>query len=347
MAAKLAGLICFTVTLLGLATSVAAQKPRLDAKSAIIADVELVELPVIVLDPKGAVVSGLQKSDFRIFEDKVEQRVLYCDRDRQSVSFVMLGDISQSMTRKIPFVQEAAAAVMDFLPAATRSRDEYSLFGVESRVHRLFVFSDDDRDLERQLPTLLTPTKGSTALFDGIYDGVLAAEREAKNERRAVIVISDGGDNHSRHNLRQTRRFLEEAGVPVFAVMAGPRFETAVLPQDKLQIRNLPIPIPAPGPNYVGPTERAGPGNLKNLTQVTGGSVFTAHDPGALTRIARTLSDAVRYEYVLSYQSQGTEGLKHKDNWHEVRLELAPKEKFKGYTIYYKRGYFKAPAPAR
>src|SRR5437879_8617099 len=70
-------------------------------------NVQLVQIPVIVFDDKGGVASDLKKDDFRLFEDGVEQRILYCERERESVSFVILDDLSSSMTRKIPFVQEA------------------------------------------------------------------------------------------------------------------------------------------------------------------------------------------------------------------------------------------------
>jgi Ca-activated chloride channel family protein len=185
----------------------------------IVANVELVQIPVIVFDDKGAVAANLKKDDFRVLEDGVEQQLVYCERERESVSFVILADQSESMTKKIPFVQEAALSLVDPGLPKDPFRDEYSVFGIESRAKRLVPFTRDQHDLERRLPLLLTPTKGRTALFDGIYLGVASAQSEAENKRRAVIIISDGGDNNSRYNLRETQRLLEEADMPVFAVM--------------------------------------------------------------------------------------------------------------------------------
>jgi Ca-activated chloride channel family protein len=203
---------------------------------------------------------------------------------------------------------------------------------------------------------LLVPTNGSTALFDGIYWGVNAANREAENKRRAVIIISDGGDNHSRYNLRETKRFLEEADVPVFAVMAGPSFE---LPEIFTRRENKPNPFPGsqkkntpldnlpfqlPRKEYIGPAERRGPHNLKELTEVTGGGVFTAHNLEDLPRIVRTIGQAVRYRYVLTYRpiSKANGGVvtNGESKWHKLHIALRPKDKFSGYGIpYYKRGY--------
>jgi Ca-activated chloride channel family protein len=186
------------------------------------------------------------------------------------------------------------------------------------------------------------PTDGGTALLDGLYSGVLTAIQEAQYKRRAVVVISDGGDNHSRYNLRQTKQFLKEAGVPVFAVMAGPKFELLPPPPEKKpKGYKFPIPIPAPDTDFIGSAERQGPGNLKTLTEVTGGGVFTAHDSDSLVRIARTISAAVRYQYVLSYQTQRTENVKRRDNWHKIHVDLIPNDRFKGYRIYYKGGFYR------
>jgi len=323
----------------------------------IVASVELVQIPVIVFDDKGAVATNLNKDDFRVLEDGVEQRLLYCERERQSVSFVILADQSSSMGNKMPFVQEAALSVLN--PDLTQDpyHDEFSVFGIESRVKRLVPFTRDQRDLERRLPLLLTPTNGSTALFDGIYWGVSTANREAENKRRAVVIISDGGDNHSRYSLREIKHFLEEADVPVFAVMAGPTFDFPgiFLPPEK-KSKRLPGPAGDSKPqfpgssfttsrnDYIGPAERHGPRNLKTLTEVTGGGVFTAHSMEDLPRIVRTIGLAVRYRYLLTYKPASrrktSSATADESNWHKLRIELSPKDKFAGYGFpYYKRGY--------
>ena len=317
------------------------------------ANVELVQIPVIVFDDKGGVASNLKKDDFRLFEDGVEQRILYCERERESVSFVILDDLSSSMTRKIPFVQEATLSVLDSDEQQERYRDEFSVYGIASRAKNLVPFTRDQKDLERRLPWLLTPTNGSTALFDGIYLGISEARERAANKRRAMIIISDGGDNHSRYNLRETKSLLEEADVPVFAVMAGSSFELPEIftgPKRKSGMQGKgPFPGAAAGAeDFIGPAERRGPHNLQTLTEATGGGVFTAKHEEDLPRIVRTISLAVRYRYILSYKPPETpakaaaEATSGESKWHKIFLELNPKEKFKGFGIpYYKRKYYK------
>jgi VWFA-related protein len=325
----------------------------------IVTKVELVQIPVVVFDAKGAVATDLHKNDFRVVEDGVEQRILYFERERVPVSFVILADVSSSMTKKIPFVQEAALSLVDTPEQQAKYADEFSVLGIESRASMLLPFTNDQKDMERRLPLLLSPTNGSTALFDGIYFGVSTANKQASNDHRAVIIISDGGDNHSRYNLRQTKEMLEEEDVPVFAVMAGPSFELPSLPFSQERKRNrFPTErgggrqspgssVPLGGDDYIGPAERRGPHNLKTLTEATGGGVFTAREQEDLPRIVRTIGLAVRYRYFISYKplhEKRTDAAREMEagdsNLHKVHIELIPKEKFKGYSLpYYKRSY--------
>ena len=329
------------------------------ASTAIDVNVELVQVPVVIFDEKGGVATNLKKDDFRLFEDGVEQRILYFERERVPVSFVVLADLSSSMTRKIPFVQEATLSLLDSPEQEKQWRDEYSIFGIGKRSRELLPFTRDENDLERRLPLLLSATNESTALFDGIWMGVSTARQEALNRNRVMIVITDGGDNHSRYNLRETKRFLEEADMPVFAVMAGPSFELPEIltPQHKPrssaplgkppgpQLPNLPFG--SSGEDYIGPAERRGPRNMKELTEVTGGGVFTAHHEEDLSRIVRTIGLAVRYRYVLTYKPMHGDGftstrphIASTPVEHNVLVQLYPKEKFRKYSLpYYKRRY--------
>src|ERR1700741_5005909 len=157
----------------------------------IVVNVELVQIPVTIFDDKGAVATGLKKSDFRLFDDGIEQKILYFERERIPVSFVILADLSSSMTRKIPFVQEAALSLLDSLEEQDRYHDEYSVLSIAKRSKLLMPFSRDEEDFERRLPLLLTATNESTALFDGICLGVNTAHQDAANQHRAMIIITD------------------------------------------------------------------------------------------------------------------------------------------------------------
>jgi VWFA-related protein len=331
----------------------------------IVSDAELVEVPVIVFDDKGAPATDLTKDDFRLTEDGVEQKITALNFERVPVSFVVLADLSSSMTRKIPFVQEAALSLLDTSKEG-KGKDEYSVLSIAKHAKVLLPFSGDEADIEQRLPLFMQPTNESTALFDGIWMGVDVADEDAENKTRAMIVITDGGDNHSRYSVGETKRMLEESDVPVFTIMAGASFwlpgllEPEQPPPSRIPglggaggSKQLPIPgilqlaIPNTADDYIGPAERRGPFNMKALADASGGGVFTARREEDLPRIVRTLGLALRYRYVLTYvpdrfywASTNHPVVPDSKGMHKIHLELYPKQKFAGYSIpYYKKVY--------
>ena len=157
------GLFCFiALCLSAYTTSGAPVCAQRSAETTIVTNVELVQAPIIVFDEKGAVAANLKKSDFRLFDDGVVQQILYLDRVRTSVSFVILADLSSSMAKKIPFVQEAAISLLDPPNEQGPVGDEYSVLGIGTRAHRLVDFTHDQEDLLRRLPLLLTAKREAT-----------------------------------------------------------------------------------------------------------------------------------------------------------------------------------------
>jgi len=333
------------------------------AQTRIVSDAELVEVPVIVFDDKGEPATDLTKDDFRLFEDGVEQQITALNFERVPVSFVVLADLSSSMTRKIPFVQEAALSLFDTSKEG-QGKDEYAMLSIAKHSRVLLPFSNDQADIEQRLPLLLQPTNESTALFDGIWMGTDVADEDAQNKTRAMIVITDGGDNHSRYSLAETKRMLEESDVPVFTIMAGSTFwfPELLAPPEPSHVPGggsggasgrLPIPriaqlaIPNGADDYIGPAERHGPFNMKALADASGGGVFTARREEDLPRIVRTIGLALRYRYVLTYEpdrvylAANNHAVAPGDkDAHKIRLELYPKQKFSGYSLpYYKKAY--------
>jgi hypothetical protein len=164
----------------------------------------------------------------------------------------------------------------------------------------------------------------------------------------AIILVTDGGDNHSRYSLKETERFLEEADVPLFAVMAGPSINFPFFTQEEKPKSQLSIPsiIAPPGSrgekDYIGPAELHGPHNLKVLAEPTGGAVFTARRLEDLQRIVRTISIAVRYSYLIGYDPPLRESGVHPRGgagWHKGSVQLVPAEKYQGYVMYTKQRY--------
>jgi Ca-activated chloride channel homolog len=346
-------LILVFLGFLGLSAFAQAQHYR--TNDTISADTKLVRIQVIVFDEKGEIAGDLNREDFHIFDDGVEQPIQYFANARQPVSLVLSLDDSWSMTNKIPFVREAAYSLLAPFPDAEGQknfRDEFSLIRFASRAELVASFGRGD-DLQPRIDGLIQPTKASTPLFDSVYLAV-ATEQDALNERRAIILVTDGGDNHSRYSLQETKHFLEEADVPVFAVMAGPsiHFPFFSAPQTTTNSKGPISPnIGTLGRHeegdhardFIGPDERRGPRNMKELTDTAGGAVFTANRLEDLQRIVQTLGVAVRYSYLIGYDPPAPNNVVHpkgRNGWHKVSVQLVPQEKYRGYMMYTKRGYY-------
>ena len=353
--------VCRTLpSLILFALLVPAGQPQHQSRDYISAETNRVRIQVIIFDDKGAMANDLSKNDFRVTDDGVVQGIDYFSHVREPVSLVLSLDDSQSMKNKIPFVREAAYSLLAPFPDAEVQKkfdDEFSLIRFAARAEVVAPFTQGD-NLRPRIDDLIQPTRSSTALFDSVYLAV-AEEQDALNRRRAIILVTDGGDNHSRYSLGETKRFLEEADVPLFAVMAGsslnfPNFLSPdENPKSKLHLppigepggsksgSNVPL-LPLfskKGGDFIGPAELRGPRNLKALTENTGGAVFTARRLDDLDRIVHTIGNAIRYSYLLGYEPPSQKG-KGANGWHQVSVQLVPPEKYRGYLIYAKRRYY-------
>jgi Ca-activated chloride channel homolog len=343
------------------ALCVSAGQTQHRSRDYISAETNFVRIQVTVFDDKGAMATDLTLKDFRVSDDGEEQRIQYFSHARQPVSLVLSLDDSQSMKNKVPFVREAAYSLLAPFPDAEGQknfRDEFLLIRFASLAEVVAQFTGGE-NLQPRLDTLIQPTEGSTALFDSVYLAV-AAEQDALNKRRAIILVTDGGDNHSRYTLKDTERSLEEADMPLFAVMAGQdlNFPGFFAPEKKPKPKRAIPPIIASlggkvdgeqSGDFIGPAERRGPHNLKALAETTGGAVFTAFRLADLERIVHTIGVAVRYSYIVGFEPS-QESVAHPkgwDGWHKLSVQLVPPEKYRGYVVYARRRYYESGALSR
>ena len=168
-------------------------------------DVDLALVNVTVTDPYNRLVTGLQPENFRIFENNVEQEIQYFSSEDVPISIGVILDISASMTNKVGKAKEAA---LQFFKTAN-PQDEFFLVGFNERAELMSAFTNSVEDLQSRL--LSASARGRTALLDAIYLG-LSEMRTARNSKRALLIISDGGDNHSRYNENDIKRLVREAG---------------------------------------------------------------------------------------------------------------------------------------
>jgi Ca-activated chloride channel family protein len=243
-----------------------------DAALKLHAETELVVIPVTVTDSSNRYVLGLEKQDFRIFENGVEQTIKQFAGEDVPLSVGLIVDISGSMADKIDISREAVA---DFLKTLTPS-DEAFLVEFNDTARVAVGFTKHFATITDQLAS--ADCNGLTALLDGVYTG-LRQMRSAANTRKALIVISDGGDNNSRYTVAQINELVRQADVQVYSVGVYERFPFLLLTAE----------------------ERTGPQLLARLSQQTGGRVFSAAHAEELPSIAARIGIELRNQYVLAY----------------------------------------------
>lgn len=262
----LAGVVLLLVTL----TCVSSAQDKSPKVPTIKLDVDLVTVNATVTESaRNRTVIGLNMKDFQVFEDKVQQKVLYFSSEDVPLSVGIIFDISGSMKDKIGNAQRAAAT---FFKSGTRD-DEYFEVKFADRPQIAADFTNDITKLQNGL--LSTPTKGSTALYDAVYLG-LNKLKESNNPKKALLLITDGEDNRSRYSFSNVRDFLREQDVQLYAI------------------------------GILDPATGAGRDALAQLTDVTGGRAFFPGASFEMSDICKKISTELKNQYVLQYRSTNT-----------------------------------------
>jgi Ca-activated chloride channel family protein len=180
-------------------------------KSNIRSDVNLVLIPVTVTDPMNRFVTGLEKEYFKVFEDKKQQEITQFSSDDAPLSVGLLFDCSGSMGPKLKSSREAVA---QFFKTAN-PEDEAFLVQFHDTANLVQGFTNHLEEIQNHLQ--FTNSKGMTALLDAVYLGIHEMKK-AKNPRKALLIISDGGDNNSRYTESEIRNLVKEGDVQIYAI---------------------------------------------------------------------------------------------------------------------------------
>ena len=171
-------------------------------------DVDMVLVPVTITDPMNRLVTGLEQTDFQIFENSNEQRISSFACEDAPVTIGIIFDLSGSMTSKLT---RAKDAILQFIKTAN-PQDEFFVIGFNDRPELIEDFTGSVEDIEARLATVRSGRR--TALLDAIYYGV-AKMKDARHERKALLVVSDGGDNRSRYTEGEVRAEVRESDVEI------------------------------------------------------------------------------------------------------------------------------------
>ncbi len=283
------------------------EEPSIKGGKPIRQEVELALVNVTVTDPYNRLVTGLEKENFRVYEDGTEQEIVNFSSEDVPISIGLIFDSSGSMADKVDKERQAA---IQFLKTAN-PRDEFFLVNFNDEAQLTSRFTNSVENLQNEM--LYTAAKGRTALLDGIYLG-LSQMRGARNAKRALLIISDGGDNHSRYSESDIRNFVKEADCQLYGI--------GVFDADDM------------GRTY---EEYYGPTLLSELAEMTGGRLFPVSTLNDLPDIAGKIGTELRNQYVLGYKPSDT---RHDGAWRKIKVKLVPPRGLPPLSVYAKTGYY-------
>jgi Ca-activated chloride channel family protein len=257
-----------------------------------IADSRVVLVPTTVMDRGGAIVSGLASDAFSVSEDNVPQRITSFGEQDVPVSVGIVFDTSGSMKNVLPRAKDVMRAFLD----ACNPEDEALLYTVANRPEKDSGFTNNFNSLLDHM--VFAGAGGSTALVDTIYSALLQT-RSAHNGRRALLVISDGMDNHSRYSARELLSVAVEADIQIYSISV---FDP---PRNK-----KPIELQE---------ERNGIFFLEDLTRKTGGLQIVAHGSSDISQAAAKVAKAMRDQYLIGYIPENADS---NGKWHAIKVNL-------------------------
>jgi Ca-activated chloride channel family protein len=277
-------------------------------KADIRVDSALVLVPAQVTNVLGLPITDLNKEDFKVFEDGVEQPITNFAREDAPLSIGLVFDISGSMRNKIQKATEAAAAFFK----TSNPQDEFFLVEFGDRPKLTVPFTSDPDEVYDRIAHI--KPFGRTSLLDAIHMA-MGAMKQARNSRKALVIVSDGGDNRSRHNAREIK--------------------TAILESD-LQVYAMGIFDPEDAPKH-STEEQNGPKLLTELADESGGREYPVTSLNDLPSISARIGNQLRNQYLLGYSPLNGE---RDGKYRIIQVRVSRRAEIPDLHVYYRHGYY-------
>jgi Ca-activated chloride channel homolog len=284
------------------------EKHEVLPKATLRVDANLVLIPVTVTDPMNRFVTGLEKENFRIFEDKKEQAITAFSSEDAPLSVGVIFDCSGSMGHKL---EKSRLAVSQFFKTAN-PEDEFFLVQFSDTANLIQPFTQNLEEIQNRLT--FTQSKGRTALLDAVYLG-LHEMKKGKNPRKALLIISDGGDNNSRYSEGEVRNLVREADVQIYAI--------GIYENGSARGRT--------------PEESNGPALLTEIAEQTGGRQYEVDNLNELPDVASKIGIELRNQYVLGYSPQNQE---RDGKYRHVLVKIVPPRGLPQLRPFWRLGYY-------
>ena len=268
-------------------------------------DTTLVLVPVTVTDPMNRLVTGLERENFTLAEGSQGQQIRTFSSEDAPLSLGVIFDLSGSMGNKI---DKSKQAVIEFFKTANPD-DEFFMIGFSDKPELICDFTNSIEDIQSRL--VFANAKGRTALLDAIYMGIKKM-KQAHHEKKALLIISDGGDNRSRYTDSEIKSLVKEADVEIYSIGL---FDNSPATSE----------------------ERYGPYLLNEISDVTGGRMFRVEDPNELADVATKIGVELRNQYVLGYRPTNAA---RDGKWRKIKVKLVPPKGLPPLSVHAKTGYY-------
>jgi Ca-activated chloride channel homolog len=287
------------------ALSVAQRGLNIPAAGLIRTGTELVMVPVTITDEMNRPVLGLEQENFQLFENKKPQDIRNLSTEDAPLSVGVIIDTSGSMGDKLDRAREAVQQFCN----ASNPQDEFFMITFADSPRLATGFTSQSDDLVGDLVT--AQSKGRTSLLDAIYLG-LHEMKNARYSRRALLVLSDGGDNHSRYTEHNVVNAVKESDVMIYSVGIYDHY-----------FRTM--------------EESLGPELLSSISEISGGRSYALENPVDLSKVTRAIGSQLRHQYMLAYrpQTKPTDG-----KWHKISVKLRlPRNLHLFLRVHARQGY--------
>ncbi len=261
-------------------------------------------VPVMVLDPMGRNVRGLARKNFRVFDDDQQRPIVAFGEQDAPVSVGLVYDCSRSMMQKFKVAREAPRELFNQL----NPDDETSLVTISDKPELRQEFTSDFPDISNAL--MFTVPHGTTSLIDGVYMA-LQQLKHAHKPRKALIIVSDGGDNNSRYTMRELSNLATEANAQIFAICLYQNPQT--------------------------PEEESGPQLLNRLARESGGVNFMIGNLKDMRRAMGDIGISLHNEYVLGYYPPINSPA---GKYRKIKVQLLVPEGLPKLSIFARSGYY-------
>jgi VWFA-related protein len=277
------------------------EEPVVLPKANIRVDANLVLVPVTVLDPLARMVTGLEAENFQVFEGGIRQKVISFGSEDSPLSIGIVLDTSGSMGAKLEISRQGVA---EFFRSAN-PEDEAFLVEFSDRPELVLPFTHNLGQIQDRI--LTARSKGNTALLDGVTLAI-AAMKKASHPRKALLLLSDGGDNHSRYTATEVKNRVKESDVQIYAM----------------------------GIYSGGGDINDDPGLLTRLSESTGGRHFEVSLQD-LVDVAAKIGIELRNTYLLGYSPTNAA---RDGKYRSIVVKVNPPRGMPKLSASWRRGYF-------